>query len=280
MTSPALSAGTAGYRRAMADWGAGDYEGFADALQPAADRALEVAAPTAADVAMDLGCGSGNATIPLAAIAGRTIGVDPAGRLLDVAASRAAKAGREVEWVRANAEALPQPDDAVDLVVSVFAVVFSPQPAHAIDEMLRVLRPGGRIVLTAWSPEGPIGEVGELVRAALAEVAGAPLAGPGPHGVAWHDTASYASLVPGGEDVITVHDATLELRAASGAAWVGVQEQSHPMWLAAREALGDDGAWRDLTRRAADVLDDASGEPDAMAVLSPYRIVELRPDPS
>ena len=67
-----------------------------------------------------------------------------------------------IEWQEADAEALPFPDDSFDVVVSQFGHMFAPRPAVAIGEMLRVLKPGGRIAFSTWPPELVIGLVDAL----------------------------------------------------------------------------------------------------------------------
>jgi ubiquinone/menaquinone biosynthesis C-methylase UbiE len=106
---------------------------------------------------LDVACGSGNATIPAARLAARVTGLDFAPRLLSVARERAADAMVEVEWVEGDAQALPFEDDSFDRVISVFGHMFAPDHARTAQEMLRVCRPGGRIAIACWTPQGKIG---------------------------------------------------------------------------------------------------------------------------
>ncbi len=77
-------------------------------------------------------------------------GVDPAARLLDVARKAAQEEDLDARFLSGEAASLPLLDDGFDAVLSNFAVIFAPDPAAAITEMVRVLVPGGRIALTAW----------------------------------------------------------------------------------------------------------------------------------
>ncbi|MEH3052759.1 MAG: class I SAM-dependent methyltransferase [Patulibacter minatonensis] len=262
------------------DWGDGAYESFSVELAPAAAHLVDVAAVLPGEQAVDLGCGDGNATTLLAATGARVTGVDPATRLLEVAARRCAEAGQEVVWMEGSSESLPLPDDSVDVVISNFGVIFSAEPTEAIREVLRVLRAGGRFVYSAWRPSGGIAEAAGLVRRLMADRANASAApdDPPPPPPPWHEPAAWiAELVPGGAAAITVHEGTLDFLADSGKAWVTHQEETHPLWRAARLALDDEPAWRDLMARSAAVLDQHSTIAEAMLVPSPYVIVEVHP---
>jgi len=138
------------------DWGAGRYEDTAAQLEPAARAVVQYGAPAAGEHVIDIGCGTGNAALLAAERGAKVTGIDPAPRLLEVAARRAAALGLEAQFVRAEAAALPIEDGAADLVVSVFGVIFAPEPRAAAAEMVRVTAPDGRIVLTAWNPSGAV----------------------------------------------------------------------------------------------------------------------------
>ena len=90
---------------------------------------------------------------------GRVTGVDPAPRLLQVARARAASDGKKVDFLPGDAASLPAGDASVDVILSVFAAIFAPDPGAAAREMSRVLAPGGRIVLGSWIPAGAMFEM-------------------------------------------------------------------------------------------------------------------------
>ena len=87
---------------------------------------VRAASLAAGDRVLDLGCGTGNAALLAADQGARVTGVDPASRLLDVARYRAADDGKQIEFVVGDAASLPVEDASVDVVVSVFAVIFTP----------------------------------------------------------------------------------------------------------------------------------------------------------
>lgn len=128
------------------------------------------------DDVLDVGCGTGVLAREAAARVGpegSVAGVDVDPGMLEVAARRAP----DIEWRRGVASSLPYPDASFDAVVSQFSLMFFPDRAGAIREMLRVLRPGGRVAVAVWdrieNAPGYAAEVALLERAAGTEAADA-----------------------------------------------------------------------------------------------------------
>jgi ubiquinone/menaquinone biosynthesis C-methylase UbiE len=94
-------------------------------------------------------------------------GIDIASNLLAQAHARAEASGLDINFKEADAEALPFPNDSFDLAVSMFGVMFTPQPAVATAELARVTKPGGGIALANWTPEGFIGKMFTIFKAHL-----------------------------------------------------------------------------------------------------------------
>ena len=136
------------------------------------------------------------------------IGVDPAARLLEVARARAADAGLDATFALGEGAAIPVETGTVDVVVSVFGVIFAPDAVAAAAELARVVTPHGRVVLTAWLPGGAVGEIVRMARQTAMAALDAP---PGPPPFAWHEQAKLSSLLgPHGFDVtLERHDHTL-----------------------------------------------------------------------
>ena len=166
------------------DWGVGHYEDTADRLMPAADVAVSARPLQAGERVLDLGCGTGNAALLAAEHGAQVTGVDPAPRLLQVARDRAEAAHRPITFVLGAAESLPLEDASVDVVLSVFAVIFASDPAAAVREIDRVLTADGRLVISAWIPQGPIMEMNAAAADAVRQALGLA---PGPQPFAWHD---------------------------------------------------------------------------------------------
>ena len=116
---------------------------------------------------LDVACGTGNLAV-LAARRGCVVsGLDIATNLIDQARTRAAAEGLVADFKEGDAEALPFADCQFDLVVSMFGVMFTPRPNVATAELLRVTRPGGRVALANWTPEGFIGKMFNVFKAHL-----------------------------------------------------------------------------------------------------------------
>ncbi len=106
-----------------------------------------------------MAAGSGNAAIPAALLGADVTASDLTPELLAAGEEAADQAGAKLTWQEADAEALPFPDAAFDTVMSCVGVMFAPMHQASADELLRVCRPGGRIGLINWTPEGFIGQL-------------------------------------------------------------------------------------------------------------------------
>ncbi len=147
-------------RRARAMWAAGDYAAVAAReLWPLGERVVDRAAIRRADDVLDVACGTGNAAIRAAQAGGRVAALDLTPELLDTGRELAAGVGVEVGWIEGDAEALPFPDRSFDVVVSTVGVMFAPRHRVAAGELVRVLRPEGRMVLCSWAEDSVICEV-------------------------------------------------------------------------------------------------------------------------
>jgi SAM-dependent methyltransferase len=140
--------------RLKASWMAGDYGLFATYLEGGALEFLERIDIESGTSMLDVGCGAGQVAIPAARAGARVTGVDIAPNSLAQARERAENAGLEVDFDEGDAEHLPYDDASFDLVISLFGAMFAPRPERVAAELLRVCRPGGRIVMGNWTPEG------------------------------------------------------------------------------------------------------------------------------
>jgi SAM-dependent methyltransferase len=150
-----------GAARAM--WAAGDYDAIASLIWDVGGRVVRRLGVSPGEDVLDVACGTGNAAIPAAQAGGRVVGVDLTPELFAAARTRAARARVDVDWVEGDAEALPFADASFDVVVSTFGVMFAPDHGTAAAELVRVLRPGGRLGLCNWTPEGSVGEFFALI---------------------------------------------------------------------------------------------------------------------
>ena len=106
---------------------------------------------------LDVACGTGVAALTAARLGAKVTGLDLTPELIARARENAALMRLEVEWHEGDVEALPFSNARFDVVLSQFGHIFAPRPEVAIGEMLRVLKPGGRIAFTTWPPELLVG---------------------------------------------------------------------------------------------------------------------------
>lgn len=102
---------------------------------------------------LDAACGTGVVAVSAARLGADVRGLDLSPALLERARWNAGTAGLDIAFVEGDVEALPYPDASFDAVLSQFGHIFAPRPALALQELLRVLRPGGRIAFSTWPPE-------------------------------------------------------------------------------------------------------------------------------
>ena len=132
-------------QRQQASWASGDFAIIGVTLQPVGESLAEAADIRAHEDVIDIAAGNGNATLAAARRFARVVSTDYVPALLDKGRARAEAEGLAVTFRVADAEALPFADASFDAALSTFGVMFAPDHQRAASEMLRVLRPGGRI---------------------------------------------------------------------------------------------------------------------------------------
>jgi ubiquinone/menaquinone biosynthesis C-methylase UbiE len=138
-------------------WEKGDFTEIAAFMRDSGEavvRSLEIAPPLRA---LDLGCGDGTTAMPLACLGADVTGIDIARNLVDAGNKRAAEAGlNHLKFQEGDASNLEGVSDhSFDLTLSVFGAMFAPKPFDVAKEMVRVTKPGGRIVMGNWIPSDP-----------------------------------------------------------------------------------------------------------------------------
>jgi SAM-dependent methyltransferase len=138
-------------------WEKGDFTRIADTMRKSGAALVERIGVTRGLQILDLGCGDGTTAIPAARLGADVLGVDIARNLVAAGNRRAAEEGlTNCRFREGDATDLHElPDQAFDLVVSVFGAMFAPRPFEVAKEMVRVTRPGGRIVMGNWIPNDP-----------------------------------------------------------------------------------------------------------------------------
>jgi SAM-dependent methyltransferase len=138
-------------------WEKGDFTRIAASMREAGAALVTTLGVTPDMEVLDLGCGDGTTALPAAQQGARVLGVDIAANLVAAGNARAREAGLSNLFFRegdaSNLEGIE--DERFDLVVSIFGAMFAPRPSDVAREMVRVTKPGGRIVMGNWIPGDP-----------------------------------------------------------------------------------------------------------------------------
>lgn len=243
--------GTAEARaRSRAVWAAGNWDAVSEHLLPAGEHVLEAAGVEPGMRVVDVGCGSGGTiAIPAALRGASVVGVDVAPEHFEMAVRRAQAAGVEVDWLEADAADIPLPDAGFDRVLSTFGHAFAPDQEGAARELVRLCRPGGRIVAAMWTPEGANGQMFRIVGGHMP----APPPGFVPP-VAWGTEERWRELVASRGVKLEFHRAVCPFVGETPEQFTADFARDFGPMVMARAALGDafDALYEDLlehTRR-------------------------------
>jgi ubiquinone/menaquinone biosynthesis C-methylase UbiE len=145
--------------RQQVAWGSGDYAIVGTTLQIVGEVLCEAVDLRSNQRVLDVAAGNGNATLAAARRFADVVSTDYVGALLERGRARAEANRLPIMFQEADAEALPFADASFDVVLSTFGVMFTPDQQQAANELSRVCRPGGKIGLANWTPEGFIGQL-------------------------------------------------------------------------------------------------------------------------
>jgi ubiquinone/menaquinone biosynthesis C-methylase UbiE len=143
-------------------WATGDFSRVGAGQTLVGELLCEFVKVHSGDQVLDIATGAGNTALAAARRGCVVTGVDFVPALLERGRERAAAERLSVEFRPADAESLPFEDDSFDVVLSTFGAMFAPDPKKAAAEMARVCRPGGKIGMANWTPDGMIGEMFRL----------------------------------------------------------------------------------------------------------------------
>lgn len=175
MNTPSTSAPTdlvALKGRQQVAWASGDYAVVGTTLQIVGEQLAEACDLRWDEQVLDVAAGNGNATLAAARRGCKVTSTDYVGALLERGAERARAERLDVKFQEADAEALPFGDASFDAVISTFGVMFAPDQQKCAAEMARVCRPGGRIGMANWTPQGFIGQMFKTLGAYVPPPAG------------------------------------------------------------------------------------------------------------
>ncbi|MFB1065777.1 class I SAM-dependent methyltransferase [Natrinema sp. H-ect4] len=242
-------------RSARHVWSAGRYPAMAPNMLPAIARLVNTAGIDPGNRVLDVGCGTGNAALTARRAGANVVGLDLAHGMLELARDNASLAAEaDIGWLTGDAEALPVPDDAFDVVLSNFGHVFAPDSTRAGAELRRVTKPGGRVCFTAWSPNGVVGDLTEVLTDHVAEAPSDPWS----H-LQWGEPAFVRDQFADVTDC-SFQRRLLEFRYATPHHfWREFAEESGPLSPVLRR-MNDDDARAALRRDAVAALEDWFGD--------------------
>jgi SAM-dependent methyltransferase len=235
---------TAVKSRQHATWSSGDYAVIGTTLALTGELLCEAVELRPGQRVLDVAAGNGNATLAAARRWGDVTSTDYVPALLERGRAKAAAERLPVTFQEADAEQLPFADSSFDVVLSVFGVMFTPHQEQAAQELLRVCRPGGKIGLVNWTPEGFIGQVFRTIGKYV----------PPPPGVKspalWGTEQRLRELLGAGISELTIKRRTFVFRYRSAQHWLSVFRTYYGPVLKAFAALdgaGQAGLAGDLT---------------------------------
>jgi ubiquinone/menaquinone biosynthesis C-methylase UbiE len=147
-------------------WEKGDFTEIAALMRQSGEAVVKSLGVVPPLRVLDLGCGDGTTAVPLARLGAEVVGIDIAKNLVDAGNKRAAEAGlTRLTFQEGDACNLQGVSDrSFDVTLSVFGAMFAPKPFDVAKEMVRVTRPGGRIVMGNWIPNDPTSFVSQLLK--------------------------------------------------------------------------------------------------------------------
>jgi len=251
-------------QRQQAAWASGDFAVVGTTLQIVGESLAEAADVCADERVLDVAAGNGNATLAAARRFAQVTSTDYVPALLDKGRQRAFAEGLEVRFQEADVEELPFPDASFDVVLSTFGAMFAPDQRRTAGEMMRVLRPGGRLAMANWTPEGFIGRLFKVIGAHVPPPAG--LKSPALWGSAPHVVDLFGPVA----SQMHCERRIFNFRYRSAAHWVQVFRDyygpTHKAF-AALDAVGQQALERDLTALLAEL--NTAG-PASLVVPSEY----------
>jgi len=249
-------------------WAAGDYPAIARVIAEAGSATARRAGAARGVRLLDVACGDGNVAIPAARAGATVTALDLTPELVTAGRIRAAAERVDISWVLGDAEELPFDAAGFDAVTSNFGAIFAPRHAVVASELARVCTPGGRIVITAWAPDGFNERVAEIAQSYLPQP---PVPEPP---MLWADPAHARACFDGTDVELSFQRDSIRARFASAQAMVGLMARSFGPLVLAREHLTQQGRWEELLAAITAECDRwAKPVPDGIQIDMDYLVI-------
>ena len=250
-------------------WEKGDFTRIAETMRDSGDALVERIGIAKGQKVLDLGCGDGTTAIPAAQRGADVLGVDIARNLVEAGNRRAAALGlancRFQEGDATNLQGLP--DHAFDVVVSIFGAMFAPKPFDVAREMVRVTKPGGRIVMGNWIPNDPT-LVAQILRISSAYTPPPPegFVSPMTWGVDSHVIERFGAAGIPADKVSFVRDTFVFNYPGSPSQFVDEFRKYYGPTMNAFEAAEKNGRATDLQKELETLFDGQNTNPGATSI--------------
>ena len=250
--------------RQQATWASGDYAVLGTTLAITGEMLCEAVNLRPGERVLDVAAGNGNATLAAARRWADVTSTDYVPALLARGRERAEAERLPVTFQEADAEQLPFADGAFDVVLSIFGVMFTANQEQAAAELLRVCRPGGKIGLANWTPEGFIGQLFRTIGKHVAPLAGVKASS------LWGTEQRLHELLGEGSTNLAINRRFFVFRYRSAEHWLDTFRTYYGPMLKAFAALDSAGQAR-LAEDITELLDRFNqGGPNTLAVPSEY----------
>ena len=228
-------------------WGLGDYATLSELLRPAAVALADACAVSAGQEVLDVAAGDGNFALVCAAEGASVVASDLSPGMVARGRARTEAEGFDIEWVEADAEDLPFDDARFDCVGSVFGAMIAPRPEVVARELLRVVRPGGTVGMTAWVPGGFSAELFGVTRRYVPPPPDLPAS------EEWAREGVAEQRFDGLASSVVTERRSMTWRAESPEAAAAAMDRSAPPQVAARHALAAED-YESLTRDGLELM--------------------------
>jgi SAM-dependent methyltransferase len=252
-------------------WEKGDFTRIAESMRESGEALVRTLGVGDGVHVLDVGCGDGTTAVPAAELGADVLGVDIASNLVDAGNARAQSLGLDkCRFQQGDASELSElEDDSFDLVISIFGAMFAPRPFDVAKELVRVTRPGGRIVMGNWIPNDPT-LVAQILKISSAYSPPPPegFVSPMTWGVEEHVIERFTGAGVPAEDVSFERDTYTFNFPGSPAEFVDVFRTYYGPTMNAFEAAAADGREADLQAELESLFtaQNTSGSEDATSI--------------